>query len=107
MNQHIGERIRERFEAKRSADPAFSKAEFARRIHVHRSTVYHLFERHSIDTELLRRISEALDYDFCTEILGQPSDAASPKVIVGIEISMEQLANLRLPKEFLRLTGSA
>ncbi len=37
---------------------------FARKIHMDRSNVYRLFEKTSLDTELLRRISHVLQRDF-------------------------------------------
>ena len=106
MTPHIGSRIKQKFEEKCRLDSTFNKAAFARRIHVHRSTVYHIFERQSIDTDLLRRISKALGYDFTAEVFGQPQEsapAASPKVIVGIELTLEQLKEFALPSDFLHL----
>lgn len=37
---------------------------FARKIHLDRSNVYRLFQKNSVDTDLLRRISQVLDHDF-------------------------------------------
>jgi len=37
---------------------------FARKIHMDRSNVYRLFEKNSVDTDLLRRISQVLRRDF-------------------------------------------
>jgi predicted transcriptional regulator len=37
---------------------------FAKRINRSRNVVYDIFERQSIDTELLKQISEVLNYDF-------------------------------------------
>lgn len=37
---------------------------FARKIHLDRSNVYRLFQKNSIDTDLLRRISIVLGKDF-------------------------------------------
>ena len=37
---------------------------FARKIHMDRSNVYRLFEKNSVDTDLLRRISNVLGRDF-------------------------------------------
>lgn len=41
-----------------------SVAWFARKIHLDRSNVYRLFQKSSIDTDLLRRISLVLGRDF-------------------------------------------
>jgi len=64
----IGKVIKEKFEEKRQTDKTLNKAAFARRIGIDRSTVYLLFEKKSIDTELLLNISEVLDYDFIGEV---------------------------------------
>lgn len=37
---------------------------FSRKIHLDRSNVYRLFQKNSIDTDLLKRISLVLDKDF-------------------------------------------
>ena len=39
-------------------------AEFARRIHKSRENAYDIFTRKSVDTDLLRTISQVLEYDF-------------------------------------------
>lgn len=39
----------------------------ARKLNCHRSVVYRIFNKNSIDTGLLKRISEILDYDFFKE----------------------------------------
>lgn len=41
---------------------------FARKIGCDRSTVYRIFQRASIDTQLLMRISTVLDHDFFADI---------------------------------------
>jgi hypothetical protein len=56
---HIGQKIEEVLRVKR-----FPIVEFARRISTTRNNVYNIFSRESIDTELLRKIGEILEYDF-------------------------------------------
>ena len=41
---------------------------FANELHLDRSTVYNIFERESVDTNLLARISIALKHNFFTVI---------------------------------------
>lgn len=41
-----------------------SISEFAKRINTHRRNVYDIFERKSIDSSLLQKISRVLGYDF-------------------------------------------
>lgn len=45
-------------------DRGMKVSAFAERIAVTRQSVYKLFQKESIDTELLRRIGEVLGYDF-------------------------------------------
>jgi len=49
---------------KRLKERGMSNAEFARRINTHIRNVYDIFNRKSIDTDLLIAIGEVLDYDF-------------------------------------------
>lgn len=41
---------------------------FARKLHLDRSNVYRLFQKNSVDTDLLGRISLILDRDFFEEL---------------------------------------
>lgn len=43
-------------------------AEFARMIHVARTSLYHIFDSKTIDVERLLLISKVLDYDFIGEV---------------------------------------
>lgn len=60
---YIGELIRQKLDER-----CMSYAEFARRIHCGRTTLYKLFASKSIDVERLLLISEVLQYDFIHEI---------------------------------------
>jgi predicted transcriptional regulator len=60
---HIGKLIKEKVEASN-----LSIAEFATMINRTRPTVYDIFERDSIDIDLLLRISDALHYNFLKEV---------------------------------------
>ncbi len=59
MEKHIGQLIKERLEA-----TGMKKSEFARRINRTPQNVYDVFQRKSIDTELLATISSILHYNF-------------------------------------------
>lgn len=50
-----------------------SAADFARKIHHARSTVYDIFKRKSIDIDLLLKISEVLEYDFIENVYLRPA----------------------------------
>lgn len=56
---HIGEKIKGIFK-----ESGLTVAEFARRIDTSRENVYGIFRRKSIDTYLLKKISEVLNYNF-------------------------------------------
>lgn len=63
---HIGHKIKEVVQ-----NTKISVKEFASKINKSRTVVYSIFERRTVDTELLKKISEILKYDFfqyyCTE----------------------------------------
>lgn len=63
QNLHIGHLIKAVFD-----ESGMTISEFARQIHLERSTVYSIFERQSIDTLLLARISHVLKHNFLFEI---------------------------------------
>jgi len=56
---HIGKKIKEVIEAR-----GLGVSLFAKKINKSRSVVYNIFERESIDSILLYKISEALDFNF-------------------------------------------
>ena len=60
---HIGQLIKAVFD-----DSKMSISEFARQIHLERSTIYGIFERPSIDSILLARISLVLKHNFLSDI---------------------------------------
>jgi hypothetical protein len=59
MNIHVGREIE-----KVLRDSGLKKAEFARRINTSPRNVYSIFKREEIKTDLLKIISEVLNYNF-------------------------------------------
>ncbi len=59
LNMHIGERIKAR-----TKEFGIGTTELARRINTTKQNVYTIFERKSIDTDLLQKLSKALEFDF-------------------------------------------
>jgi transcriptional regulator with XRE-family HTH domain len=59
MRIHIGEKIKQR-----SKELRIGPTELARHISTSKQNVYGIFKRESIDTELLQKISKALNLDF-------------------------------------------
>ena len=71
----IGEYIKKVLKEK-----GMSVTDFGKRINTHRRNIYDIFERKSIDTGLLQKISEVLEHDFFqyyipvkSEIVKEPS----------------------------------
>lgn len=60
---HIGKQIKKRLE-----DLERSPGWLAKKINCDRTNIYKIFNRSSIDTELLSRISKALEYDFFIDL---------------------------------------
>lgn len=61
---HIGHRIKSVFKEK-----GMSVSEFARQIHCERTNVYTIFNRPSIDIDLLARISKVLEHNFFEDVM--------------------------------------
>ncbi|MDR1154480.1 MAG: helix-turn-helix domain-containing protein [Bacteroidales bacterium] len=90
-NFHIGSIIREKVRERRIRVNDFAKA-----IHCSRPNVYSIFRRKSINIDLLRLISKALNYDF-TEIynksLEMPKELES--CVIVLETSRKKLDELQ------------
>jgi plasmid maintenance system antidote protein VapI len=63
FNIHIGSIIKEK-----AAEKGFSEKRLAELIDCHPSNISHLFNRESINTEQLMKISIALEYNFFKEV---------------------------------------
>lgn len=53
---------------------------FARKLACDRSNVYRIFQRDSIDTGMLFRISRLLDHDFFTDLSEQLQQHEAPRI---------------------------
>lgn len=60
---HIGQKIRKIVETK-----GIRVSWLAQQLCCERRNIYHIYSRSTIDTELLLRLSEVLDYDFFADI---------------------------------------
>ena len=96
QNVHIGAIIEKKLKEK-----LMTVTEFADKINRERSTVYDIFKRKSIDTELLVVISKALDYDFIRTVYY--GEETSPTVFIAVKTKEQDIKNLNLPEEFIRL----
>ncbi len=61
---HIGRLVKSVFDAS-----GMTVSEFARRINCERTNVYKIFDRRTIDVEMLVRISEILNHNFLTDVI--------------------------------------
>ena len=82
MDFHIGELIRERAKSLR-----IGPTELGSKIETSKQNVYGIFKRRSIDTELLAKISKALEYDFFVDI----SKALEINAVNSIPVSYTHL----------------
>lgn len=60
---YIGKLIQQKVDER-----GISYAEFARKIHCARTSIYHIFNSKNIDVERLLLISDVLQYDFINEV---------------------------------------
>ena len=96
---HIGNIIKQKFE-----ETSMSITDFAKKIHCERTVVYDIFERKSIDTELLIRISEGLNFDFYNEIyLNKNTNNFPKKVLIAFEIEEKNIDKSDLPDKLIKL----
>ena len=69
-----------------------SVAEFARRIHCERTNVYKIFNRQSIDVETLVKISEALQYNFLSDVMKHYGLSAKYCTNLSLNITLDDLS---------------
>ena len=82
---HIGKIIQDKL-----AEKSMTVTGLATKINRERTTVHDIFKRKSIDTELLREISIALDYDFIRNVYYKEE---TPTIFIPIKTE-EDLKNL-------------
>ncbi|MCL2327016.1 MAG: helix-turn-helix domain-containing protein [Bacteroidetes bacterium] len=90
---HIGKIIKEKL-----VEKSMSITEFANGISRERTTVYDIFERKSVDIELLIKISQVLDYDFIHHVYF-PEIPQKAQII--IEVDRSEIDKLDLSKACL------
>ena len=96
---HIGNIIKEKLTEK-----SMTVAEFAFMINRERTTARDILKRKSIDTELLIKISQILDYDFIRSVYY--GEKISPVVFIAVKMEEDELKKLDLPEEFVRFVKS-
>lgn len=106
MNKKIGQIIEERVRASKMEITTFAKA-----INSERSNVYNIFKRDSIDTELLKKIGQVLDYDFFIHFLDNEtiekikiSDSIKKsKILIEIEMSETEIMKIGFEEKILQI----
>ena len=96
---HIGNIIE-----KKLAEKSMTKTEFANRISKVRVTVYDIFERKSIDIELLISISKVLEYDFIRSVYYD--EETSPTLFIAVKTNEAEIKKMELPEAFIRFVKS-
>lgn len=79
MAVHIGKLI-----GKKIKEAGMSKSELGRRISITPQNTHYILKRNSLDTELLRKISLALDYDFFQHYLGLNPDGKLNESLLSV-----------------------
>jgi hypothetical protein len=94
---HIGEKIRAR-----AKDLRVGPTELARQIKTSKQNVYGIYRRASIDTELLQKLSRALEFDF----FAYYASGVKPEKILTVQETSgnrnEELASLRRELQDMR-----
>jgi len=100
---HIGKKIQFVFN-----QSGLSVSQFARMLGVQRTRIYTILESKTIDTDLLCKISDALHYDFLTEVYIKKRETANqnPATInINFQVSSENLAEFIKSVDRLKRAG--
>ena len=85
---HIGHMVKSVFD-----ESGLSVAEFARKIHCERTNVYKIFNRQSIDVEILVKISEALEHNFLADVMKHYGLSAKYSTNLSFNIALDDLTD--------------
>lgn len=99
MAKNIGQLIFERL-----GESDMTVTEFAKQVGMNRTSIYDVFQRPSIDTELLEKIGQVLEYDFFMHFLQEGTvdrikmthNIKKSKVVVEIELTDNEIEKLQL-----------
>lgn len=104
MQKIIGQLIEERVKAQK-----LGVTEFAKLIGTERSNVYDIFKRSSIDTDLLKKIGQVLEYDFFQDLLEPETlkeivlrHSMTNRIYVELSLSDEDVKNLGIEDKVVR-----
>lgn len=106
MEKKIGQIIKEVVERKNITVVAFSKS-----IGVTRNNVYDIYERHSIDTDLLKRIGQYLEYDFfqhfiepqTIQLIKFSDNIKTSKVLIELELNEDEIMKIGFKEKVFKV----
>jgi transcriptional regulator with XRE-family HTH domain len=99
QNIHIGSIIKEVF-----TKNGMTITDFSHKINRERTTIYDIFNRKSIDIDLLIQISNVLEYDFIHEVyFPQCNHPTLRKMLIAVEVDVNEINKIELPKELYQL----
>lgn len=99
MNVNIGEEIKRVLESSEMTVTAFAK-----KINMERTNVYDIFKRSSIDTQLLNKIGQVLNYNFFELYVPlQHSKPKTVKILIELEVDPQEVLNLNLKDKILKV----
>lgn len=103
MAVHIGKLI-----SKKIKEIGMSKSELSRRINVTPQSTHYILAKNSIDTNLLLKISRALDYDFFQHYLGLNPQGKGSETLINVSSAelKNQIAEIRKEINTLELHNS-
>jgi transcriptional regulator with XRE-family HTH domain len=106
MDKKIGQIIKEVADIRNVKVIAFAKA-----IGVTRNNIYAIYERESIDTELLKKIGQYLNYDFFQHFIEPETlkkikmseNLKTSKVLVEIELNEDEMMKIGFEEKVLKI----
>jgi predicted DNA-binding protein YlxM (UPF0122 family) len=101
MKIHIGEIIKSKLDRS-----DMSIVGFAKKLNTSRNNVYDIIGRTSIDTDMLYKIGQILDYDFFQHYSTTPTKTLKTKesVLIEMELSDAEIIRLGLNEKIFKTT---
>lgn len=101
--KHLGSLIEQKVR-----ESSMTITEFANRLNLERTSVYHIFKQESIDTERLKTISKILGYDFINEIFQKEeketkTTQSKKTIFISFEIDEDLLKEINPQDYFIQL----
>lgn len=106
MEKKIGQIIKEVVETKN-----YRVSVLAKKINLSRNNIYDIYERSSIDTDLLKKIGHVLEYDFFQHLISSETinkikiseNLETSKVLVEIQLSRDEMVKIGFEEKVLKV----